>query len=256
MRTLPWPRSHHRLLPRRQTLKALRSLTPTHHIWAIPRSSDQHGGLAGPPRRGDSSSSCRSSPRTSWPTQPKGGVTSSLLTEANHPGMYMTTDFEAFVKVVQQDMHNLALALTGGHVHEAKDLVQSSLERIWARWDRLKIEEPRAYARTVVAREFATVRRRVRWNLEWLRAEAPDLPVDDSTASSDEALILLSALSRLPCRQREVVVLRYLEDMSVAQVASILSCSEGSVKRSAHDGLRGLRTVLGQPTEGSDASCR
>ncbi len=168
----------------------------------------------------------------------------------------MTADFEWFVKEVQQDMHNLALALTGGHVHEAKDLVQSSLERIWARWDRLRIEEPRAYARTVVAREFATVRRRVRWNFERLQAATPDLPVDDSTASSDQALVLLSALSRLPRRQREVVVLRYLVDMSVAEVASILSCSEGSVKRSAYDGLRGLRAVLRQPAEGGDASCR
>lgn len=170
--------------------------------------------------------------------------------------MYMTADFEEFVKEVQQDMHNLALALTGGHVHEAKDLVQSSLERIWARWDRLRIEDPRAYARTVVAREFATTRRRVRWKRESLRAEAPDLSTDDCTASSDQALVLLSALSRLPRRQREVVVLRYLEDMSVADVASILSCSEGSVKRSAHDGLRGLRRMLKQPAEGSDASCR
>lgn len=168
----------------------------------------------------------------------------------------MTTDFEAFVREVQRDMHNLALALTGGHTHEAKDLVQSSLERIWSRWGRLTIAEPRAYARTVVAREFATVRRRLRWKLEWLQAEAPDLPTDDRTASSDQALDLLPALSRLPRRQREVVVLRYLEDMSVTEVASILSCSAGTVKRSAHDGLRGLRTALKQPTEESDVPCR
>ena len=159
----------------------------------------------------------------------------------------MSDDFAAFVTEVQPRMHNLALALTGGNVHEAEDLVQASLERIWSRWDRLGIEEPRAYARTVVAREFATTRRRVRWSRERLRSQTPEVPVNDFAPTSDEAVFLLHALARLPRRQREVVVLRYLEDMSVADVAAILSCSEGAVKRSAHDGLRALRAVVGQP---------
>lgn len=161
----------------------------------------------------------------------------------------MTGDFEAFVTEVQRDMHNLALALAGGDVHEAKDLVQSSFERIWSRWNRLTIENPRAYARTVVAREFATTRRRARWRRERLRSDPPELVADDFSASSDQAVLLLQALGRLPRRQREVVVLRYLEDMSVAEVASILSCSEGTVKRSAHDGVRGLRAVVEKPME-------
>lgn len=157
----------------------------------------------------------------------------------------MTDDFEAFVTDVQPGMHNLALALAGGDVHEAKDLVQSSLERIWSRWGRLRIEEPRAYARTVVAREFATTRRRVWWSRERLRSQAPEMPVNDFAPSSDEAVFLLSVLASLPRRQREVVVLRYLEDLSVADVAAILSCSEGAVKRSAHDGLCALRVMVG-----------
>lgn len=162
----------------------------------------------------------------------------------------MTDGFEAFVTQVQRDMHNLALALTGGEVHEAKDLVQSSLERIWSRWDRLRLQSPRAYARAVVAREFATARRRARWRRERLcsntEAERADA-ADDFSDHSLQAMVLLEALARLPPRQREVVVLRYLEDMSVSDVASILSCSEGSVKRSAYDGLRGLRVVLTTP---------
>ncbi len=159
----------------------------------------------------------------------------------------MTDDFAAFVMEVQQDMHNLALALAAGDVHEAKDLVQSSLERIWSRWDRLNIERPRAYALTVLAREFATTRRRVRWRRERLRSDTPEPTMDDFAPSSDQALTLLHALARLPRRQREIVVLRYLEDMTVAEVAALLSCSEGTVKRSAHDGLRGLRAMVEKP---------
>ena len=159
----------------------------------------------------------------------------------------MTDEFAAFVRQVQPDLHNLALALAGGDVDEAKDLVQSALERIWSRWGRSTIEEPRAYARTVVAREFATTRRRVRWRRESRQAQPPEVLVEDFAAASDQAVVLLGALARLPRRQREVVVLRYLEDLSVAEVAALLSCSEGAVKRSAHDGLRGLRAVVEQP---------
>jgi len=156
----------------------------------------------------------------------------------------MKDDFEAFVTEVQPGMHNLAMALTGGDVHEARDLVQASFERIWSRWKRLTIENPRAYARTVVAREFATTRRLARWRRERLRGDAPEKVMEDFTAASDETALLLHALARLPRRQREVVVLRYLEDLSVAEVASTLSCTEGTVKRSAHDGMRGLRAML------------
>lgn len=159
----------------------------------------------------------------------------------------MSDEFAVFVKEVQPGMHNLAMALTAGDTHEAEDLVQASLERIWSRWGRLRIEHPRSYARTVVAREFATQRRRVRWKREHLTRDTPELVIEDFTRCSDEALVLFRALRHLPRRQREVVVLRHLEDMSVAEVAETLSCSEGSVKRSAYDGLRTLRAAVEEP---------
>jgi RNA polymerase sigma-70 factor (sigma-E family) len=158
-------------------------------------------------------------------------------------------DFPAFVLGVQSHMHNLALALTGGNVHEAKDLVQSSLERIWARWHRLEVKEPHAYMRVVVAREFATSRRRHRWRREQLSADLPEQLVPDFADGHAESALLLRALSALPARQREVVVMRYLEDVSTADVAAALGCSEGSVKRSAYDGIRALRTAKASPTE-------
>ena len=135
----------------------------------------------------------------------------------------MPDSFRAFVDHVQPHMHNLALALTGGDVQEAEDLVQSSFERIWLRWGRLRIEEPRAYARTVVAREFSTTRRRVRWRRERLRAEVPSAAIGDFADSTASTVDLLALLARLPRRQRQVIVLRYLEDMSIAEVADTLA---------------------------------
>ncbi|MFO8059326.1 MAG: RNA polymerase sigma factor [Bacillota bacterium] len=54
-----------------------------------------------------------------------------------------------------------------------------------------------------------------------------------------------SALCRLSEKHRTAVVLRYLEDMSVAEVAQVLGVPEGTVKSRLHHALKQLRTVLG-----------
>jgi RNA polymerase sigma factor (sigma-70 family) len=60
----------------------------------------------------------------------------------------------------------------------------------------------------------------------------------------DERLDLYAALAKLPRRQRETVVLRYLGDLSEAQTADLLGCSVGSVKTHASRGLAALKEVL------------
>ncbi|MBM9460755.1 sigma-70 family RNA polymerase sigma factor [Nocardioides sp. zg-536] len=55
---------------------------------------------------------------------------------------------------------------------------------------------------------------------------------------------LLAALRALPVRQRQAVVLRYLEDLSTAETAGLMGCTQGTVKRAAHDSLRALRSTL------------
>jgi RNA polymerase sigma-70 factor (sigma-E family) len=60
---------------------------------------------------------------------------------------------------------------------------------------------------------------------------------------------LAHALDGLPRRQREVVVLRYIADLSEATVASALGCSVGTVKTHASRGLAALRRVLGNDEE-------
>ncbi len=53
--------------------------------------------------------------------------------------------------------------------------------------------------------------------------------------------VLLSALRKLPARQRAIVVLRYWEDLSDAQVAATLGCAEGTVRSQASRALAKLR---------------
>ena len=85
--------------------------------------------------------------------------------------------------------------------------------------------------------------RRLRVVREIPTAELPEPVVpnqDDVVALRSD---LLAALARLPRRQRAVVVLRYLDDMSARQVADLLQISEGTVRSQTHDGLAALRAA-------------
>ena len=142
--------------------------------------------------------------------------------------------------------------LVCGDWHRADDLVQATLERMYPRWPRLThVEDPDAYARRVLVRIFLTEDRRL-----WRRRERPtaepagageapaagERRLDDQVA---DRLHVRELLASLPPRQRAVVVLRYLEDRSVEEVALLLEVSAGTVKRQCHDALRRLRATTG-----------
>ena len=84
-----------------------------------------------------------------------------------------------------------------------------------------------------------TIRRR--------RREQSDLTAPLGTVGDpyvEERLDLAASLAKLPRRQREVVVLRYLADMSETEVANQLNVSAGTVKQHASRGLRSMRQRL------------
>lgn len=154
----------------------------------------------------------------------------------------MQGDFEMFVAGSAGALRNLALALTNNGA-DADDLVQVAMERMSRVWSH-DIDHPLAYARVVMMRAYTSERRRARWRREVIGA-VPDSRWDGPReAQSDDRLVLFQALADLPRRQREAVVLRYLEDMPLTEVAELMGCSEGNVKRSAFDGLRALRSGL------------
>ncbi len=127
----------------------------------------------------------------------------------------------------------------------AEDAVQSTMLRTSQRWDRAKAA-PEAYSRKVLINVC-----REHWRRESRRPEEvpmTDKPVERRTASFTDRMeqreALDQALGTLTSPQREVLVLRFFFDLSVAQTAEVLAVAEGTVKSATHRGLVQLRELL------------
>lgn len=132
-----------------------------------------------------------------------------------------------------------------GDRDEAEDLVQTTLVKVVRSWRRVqRADEPYAYARAVLANTAAS-----RWRRRKRLAELlPDRPVPQAAPDPAAGVVLRDALWRalqdLPPRTRAVLVLRYFEDLTEAQTATVLGCSPGTVKSQASRGLARLRECL------------
>jgi RNA polymerase sigma-70 factor (sigma-E family) len=149
-------------------------------------------------------------------------------------------EFQSFLVGRWPRLMRTAFLLTGEQ-HAAEDLVQTTLEQVYAAWRRVASrDDPDAHARRHRRRlkEFLAPR-----TDSDLVPEVPDS--GDRIAQADDRGALLTALSQLPPRQREAVVLRYWEDLSESQAAEAMGCSVGSVKSNAAKGLAKLRAIPG-----------
>ncbi len=140
---------------------------------------------------------------------------------------------------------------------EAEDLTQETLLQVARRWRRVhRMSHPLAYARRVLinlAVDGAGRRSRRRQELEESSDRRLQERADESAAADLERIAvraeLLSAIGRLPPRQRAVLVLRYFDDLSEAQAAEALGCSIGTVKSTASRALARLQAEMQpQPT--------
>jgi RNA polymerase sigma-70 factor (sigma-E family) len=138
----------------------------------------------------------------------------------------------------------LAYQLSGDW-HGADDLVQITLTKTLLNWRRVReATDIDMYVRAILVKAFLT-ERTLGWSRVRLLAAIPERPAPPRDGVEDRALVR-AALARLPQRQRAVVVLRFLCDLSVAETAEILDCSPGTVKSQTHHALVALRGVLGE----------
>jgi RNA polymerase sigma-70 factor (sigma-E family) len=191
-----------------------------------------------------------------------GGVDEGLAAEEERSAASvggLVAEEEGFAAFVRErgDHHLRVAVLLTGDWHAAEDLVQASLVKLYRVWPRLDTgADPDPYLRRIMVNT-----QRSWWRARW-RRETPAARLPEGAASEGivgqgvgggddiadrQALgaLVRQALAGLPRQQRAVLVLRYCEDLSEAEVAEILGCSPGTVKTHAHRGMNALRDALG-----------
>ena len=166
------------------------------------------------------------------------------------------TSFDEFVRAHAGDLLRTACLITWDDA-EAEDLVQECLLRVSRHWRRVRsMDLPVAYARRILINLALAGRdRRSRRQTELgvacndsvgsgVRIDSDDSGAEAALRAVGERAELVGALARLTPQQRAVLVLRYFEDLSEAQVADALACSTGTVKSSASRGLARLRELM------------
>jgi RNA polymerase sigma-70 factor (ECF subfamily) len=154
----------------------------------------------------------------------------------------VSDDFDAFYAASYSRLVG-QLFVVLGDLNEAEDVVQEAFTRAAARWPRVRTyDAPEAWVRRVALNQAFTVLRRAKRQLRLLGRlgpppEAPEMPSD--------VVDVLAAMRRLPATQREVLVLHYLVEFSLDDVARHLRIPGGTARSRLARGRRALARALG-----------
>ena len=167
--------------------------------------------------------------------------------------------FEEYAAVSWPMLYRSAYLLAGNHA-DAEDLAQQALIKAHRAWARVSASDSmNAYVRRILTNTFLSSRRPKARRLELLTDELPDWGSATGTGGRptgtpgalDERMALWPHVTQLPRQQRAVIVLRYFEDLSEAEIAETLGCSRGTVKSTAHRALKSLKAALDEQ-DGTD----
>ena len=137
-----------------------------------------------------------------------------------------------------KEMFRRAIALDASFA-----LPYAALAQTYASWHRIRdVNAAPGYARTILVNTATSWFRKKGWRNERPTETLPETGYEHDPSDRPS---MVAALAQLPARQRAVIVLRFYDDLSVAQTAHALGCTEGTVKSQTHDALARLRTLLG-----------
>jgi RNA polymerase sigma-70 factor (ECF subfamily) len=149
-------------------------------------------------------------------------------------------DFQGFLLAHYEPVRR-AIALALGDLQRAEDVTQEAFARAYRRWASVSVmERPVAWVYVVAMNQARRDLRREHRPAETVPTE----PTGDVAGTVAIGVTLDTALKALAPRQRAAVVLRYLADLSTAQVADAMGCAEGTVKSTLHTALSHLRIEL------------
>jgi RNA polymerase sigma-70 factor (sigma-E family) len=166
----------------------------------------------------------------------RGGLVERLSADDAVTALY-TAHYRSLVRIS---------ALLLGEPALAEEVVQDAFVAMHGKWGRLRDpEKAAAYLRqAVVNRSRSALRRRVVEDRHRPSAETAMPSAEYAAFGTFEREAVMSALRRLPQRQREALVLRYYADLSEADIAAVMGISRGAVKSHASRGIAALRHVL------------
>lgn len=156
-------------------------------------------------------------------------------------------DSDGFAEVFSlhsREAVGLAYLLCGDRTR-AEDAVSEAFARMYARWGKRVIHDPRAYLRRAVVNEIRNGWRRRFYERRELARRAGDGRAlsghEDVVGDRDHVVRMLA---KLPARQRAALVLRFYADLSEVEAAEMLGCPVGTVKSLTSRGLARLRRIV------------
>ena len=156
---------------------------------------------------------------------------------------------ERFADLVRRQHHrfaHLAFMLCGDRT-QAEDVVADAYVRVWPKFRTDRVDDPGAYVRRAVVNQIrGGLRRRLLERREEARQTVEQHVTLHPEASIDDWELLGPALLQLPVTQRAVIVLRFLEDLSEDDTATVLGVKPGTVKSRCSRGLEQLRRLLSE----------
>lgn len=167
-------------------------------------------------------------------------ITTALVAADKSADVEFAAAYDAHAPV----MYRLALRLSGDR-HAAEDITADAFATVFARWKRGGIDNLPGYLRRAVVNRSNQRFRRAGLERWWRnRSHGDDRGQLDAASRVEAHMDMAKVLGRLSSGQRTVLVLRYYEQLSVAETAQAMECSEGNVKSQTARAMDRLRTMI------------
>ena len=164
----------------------------------------------------------------------------ALRCQSGEPGA-----FEDLIAIMERPLLYFAMSLTG-----SEDTALDVLQDVWLKVFRgiHKLQDPGALRSWLYSITHGIAVDRIRRNYSREQAERIQMEdfqeAEEPSFADEDAAAIHRALSELGLKHREVLVLHFLEDLSMAEIATVVGCSEGTVKSRIHYAKRAMKKVL------------